>query len=86
MDLKEAASAGASKNLSVEGVIGDPVFTGLLVDLKQHHWSPEPSRRAEELEAHFRTMLDRLREKVSGRAAVVRLVRVLAFLLPADLH
>ncbi|NOY25432.1 MAG: ATP-binding protein [Oligoflexia bacterium] len=84
--LKDVASAGASENLSVEGVLQDPAVLDLLVTLRDGTWSPEPSRRADELQAHFETTLARVRTQVSGRTPVARLIRIFSFLRPGDLH
>ena len=78
--------AGPSESLSVEAVLEDSAFIDLTMQLRTKTWSPEPSRRAAELQAHYAAMGKRMKDSVSGRNPWARLVRIFAAMAPHDLH
>jgi 5-methylcytosine-specific restriction protein B len=84
--LRDITPAGPSESISVDEVIRDPEFTALLVALRHERWSPEPSRRAEEIQNRYDALRAQLKSRLSGSTPHVRLFRILAALLPADLH
>ncbi len=78
--------AGASENLSVDAIIADPEFVGMVLGLRRDPFSPEPSRRAEELQSRYDAMKALLKRRLPGNTPAVRLFRLLSAVLPAELH
>jgi len=84
--LPGITGAGATDNLNVKGMWHDQAFIALLLQLRKKSWSPEPSRRAVELQAQFESMGQRMKVVVSGNNPWARLVRIFAALVPSDSH
>lgn len=77
---------GATENLSIIGLPGDAELTRLFLQLRHEALPPEPTPRAEHLEALHSAILSRVQAVLPGNTPRARLRRLMLSLRPAEGH